>query len=396
TVQTTEDTLVEEDETFSVSLANPTNGAVISSTQGAAKGTIIDDDDEIVAVATLERSDTFGIFTIRGSALKVTLVEHGSTQVNELGVFLVDNAQGSINGIAPGASGYNQAALDRAKTQSKAIFSVISDLPNGFNSVGLTRLLGFNSGEHLKFFLIKDGTIDSYQSGQTPASNILFANPSNQRITGSSTQGFTLDWEDGTGNSTDFKDLIIKIESTNDDLVLGTNLQGQSQAEIIDLSDISGQVRANFSVFREASFNNEVYFYEVDSVNGQIGSLQANANNRAAYLQAAINNLLKDATTGQTIKFAVSNQGTQTGSATINAGSIFAPMIVINGTLSELMDNNGDNDPRVYFPYLGVNSDGVDHIRLLGNNTFGFEDLPNGGDRDYNDVIVKFNFSSIV
>jgi len=43
----------------------------------------------------------------------------------------------------------------------------------------------------------------------------------------------------------------------------------------------------------------------------------------------------------------------------------------------------------VYFPFLGANSDGIDHIRLLGNNVFGFEDLPSGGDRDYNDIIVR-------
>lgn len=40
-----------------------------------------------------------------------------------------------------------------------------------------------------------------------------------------------------------------------------------------------------------------------------------------------------------------------------------------------------------------LTSDQVDHIRLLENNTFGFEDLPNGGDKDYNNVIVQVNLS---
>jgi hypothetical protein len=31
----------------------------------------------------------------------------------------------------------------------------------------------------------------------------------------------------------------------------------------------------------------------------------------------------------------------------------------------------------------------MDHIRLLGNNTFGFEDLAGGGDNDFNDVIIQ-------
>ncbi|MBW4674422.1 MAG: DUF4114 domain-containing protein [Desmonostoc geniculatum HA4340-LM1] len=32
-------------------------------------------------------------------------------------------------------------------------------------------------------------------------------------------------------------------------------------------------------------------------------------------------------------------------------------------------------------------------MQLLGNNTFSFQDLANGGDKDYNDVIVRVNFS---
>ncbi|MEH1866210.1 MAG: hypothetical protein V7K69_14580 [Nostoc sp.] len=31
-------------------------------------------------------------------------------------------------------------------------------------------------------------------------------------------------------------------------------------------------------------------------------------------------------------------------------------------------------------------------FRLLGNNTFGFEDLPNSGDKNYNNMIVQGNF----
>ncbi|WP_366828870.1 DUF4114 domain-containing protein [Nostoc sp. NMS2] len=54
---------------------------------------------------------------------------------------------------------------------------------------------------------------------------------------------------------------------------------------------------------------------------------------------------------------------------------------------------NSNVNKNVYFAFLGANSDRLDHIRLLGNNTFGFEDLANGGDKDYNDVIVQVNLS---
>jgi Domain of unknown function (DUF4114) len=48
----------------------------------------------------------------------------------------------------------------------------------------------------------------------------------------------------------------------------------------------------------------------------------------------------------------------------------------------------------VYTAYSLSNADKVDHIRLLGDNTFGFEDLYGGGDRDFNNIIVKVTFNS--
>jgi hypothetical protein len=41
---------------------------------------------------------------------------------------------------------------------------------------------------------------------------------------------------------------------------------------------------------------------------------------------------------------------------------------------------------------LGANTDGMDHVKLLGDNTFGFEDTSGGGDQDFDDVVVKARF----
>ncbi len=48
-----------------------------------------------------------------------------------------------------------------------------------------------------------------------------------------------------------------------------------------------------------------------------------------------------------------------------------------------------------YFAYLGANSDRAEHIRLLGDNIWGFEDLPNSGDRDFNDVVIKVKLNVV-
>ncbi|MFM5944610.1 MAG: hypothetical protein ACKO9G_14785, partial [Dolichospermum sp.] len=115
------------------------------------------------------------IFTISGGSgnpkLQVTLTESNSNLLNELAVFTVDDAQGKINGIAPGETGYTQAALNK----SKVIFSTLANVPNGFDINNLTSLLEFESGNNLRFLLVKNGTIDSVQNGNTPTSDILFS-----------------------------------------------------------------------------------------------------------------------------------------------------------------------------------------------------------------------------
>ncbi|MCS6813424.1 MAG: DUF4114 domain-containing protein [Cyanobacteria bacterium] len=73
----------------------------------------------------------------------------------------------------------------------------------------------------------------------------------------------------------------------------------------------------------------------------------------------------------------------------MTGGGIFAPFIIVNGTIAEALAGQC----QVYFPFIAANSDGVDHICMLGNNVFGFEDLPNGGDRDFNDVIVRVSIA---
>ncbi|NRB07136.1 MAG: DUF4114 domain-containing protein [Richelia sp.] len=52
------------------------------------------------------------------------------------------------------------------------------------------------------------------------------------------------------------------------------------------------------------------------------------------------------------------------------------------------------NNPPVYFSFIGGNFDETDHIRFFGNGIFGFEDLPGGGDEDYNDVMIEIDLST--
>ena len=187
--------------------------------------------------------------------------------------------------------------------------------------------------------------------------------------------------------NSNFNYLVVQIQPTEQDLPFGTNLQNYLQIDLIGLTQ--AVVTAEYSVFREAAFNNEVYFYKVDA-DGKVDRFDPNTN---IYQKSALDNLVKDAVTGEIVKFSAANQGVKSGTAQIETGSIIAPLIIVNGSLDQLTDSDSSNNPEIYFPYSGANADGVDHIRLLADNTFGFEDLPDGGDSDYNDLIVKINFN---
>jgi hypothetical protein len=332
--------------------------------------------------------DVFKISGIGNSfKLKITLTGRESSFVNELGIFTVDDDAGRINGIAPGSPEYTKLALARGKI----VFSAIANNPNGFSTDNISRILQLKYSEKIKFYLIKNNSTDAVNAGSN--SEIIFADLTKQKVTNLGDDIFSLAWKDGSHNNVNFKDLEVKLQATKETLTLGTDLQDKNQNEVIDLRGITGQVRAEFQVHREAAFNNVVGFYQVANANGGIDT-NGDGNidilpGQAGYIQAAIQSRI----TG--INLAVSNQTTGNFTANLTAGSIFAPFIIVNSNIDALLDSNTSNDPAVYFPFLGANSDKTDHIRLLGDNIFGFEDLVGGGDRDYNDIVMKVNLTTV-
>jgi hypothetical protein len=333
-----------------------------------------------------------GVATLNGENdrvnLKISLLnDNNPTQSYEIGVFIVDNDEGAVNGIKPGATGYLQAVLPN----SQVLFSAIANRPNGFNLGNIDRILAA-PGKRLGFYRINNGTSDDIQRdiqlGRNPNSNVLFSTLDTSQLSFEN-GSFILKWK---GNNI-LDNLGVKIEVTSDLVPIGTGVQGGNQRELIDTREITGQVSINVSVYREAAFNNLVGFYSIDDLTGGIGALNPSNPNldRQAYVQAA----LARRVTGLPL-LGANNQANATFAGSLTGNNLYAPFIIVNGTLEQLLDSNGNNNPQIYFPFLGANSDGKDHIRLLGNNIFGFEDLPGGGDNDYNDMIVKISLTTSV
>jgi hypothetical protein len=154
---------------------------------------------------------------------------------------------------------------------------------------------------------------------------------------------------------------------------------------LIDLSDLNYST-VSITVNENTLSSGTIGFYEVNAdgsvINSESG--QTTAVGDSGYTQAAIANRLD---------FDLNLDGKSTEfTAEFAPGSTYAPFVVVDGTIAELEDGDHSNDPTVYFPYAGVNADGMEHIRSLGDNTFGIENVQNSGDLNFDDLVVNFDF----
>ena len=49
-----------------------------------------------------------------------------------------------------------------------------------------------------------------------------------------------------------------------------------------------------------------------------------------------------------------------------------------------------------FFSYASANPDNISHFKQLSVNSFGMEDMLGGGDMDFNDLVVSFQFLAII
>ena len=169
------------------------------------------------------------------------------------------------------------------------------------------------------------------------------------------------------------------LEALNANPIRTTVTGDGKEVEIVDLTNFEdgSKVTVDYTISREADFNNEVYFYAVDDITGTVDGV---AVGDEGYLQAALNNLVSSA-------FSTSDDNTESGSLEFTAGSYIAPLIIANNNLEAAQSG----DATVYFSFPGASTDGFDHIQKLNDTTFGFEDLLNGGDQDFNDIVITID-----
>ena len=323
------------------------------------------------------------ILTIGGGEnnipLRFTLNQANAGVVNEVGVFRVDDTEGTVGGIAPGEEGYAEAALESATV----IFSALEGTSELFDQNPTRIIDDFSSSDNLSFYLIQNSTTDAaladLDAGLPITDNIFFAsNAANGDgldhvdVDDLGNNSFAFHWEDTFGGGDlDFNDLSFTVATTNDEPPLGNSFQGESQQELIDLTSRTGeQVLTQFFIDSNSNFANLGGLYRVENASGAVLDSQGNLVNPGdeGYAEAAL--------AASVVEFGESDGNVTTSLA---GGFIYAPYVLADGETG-------------YFPFVDGNGDGFDHLRLLADNTFGFEDTVGGGDASFDDFTFEVYF----
>ncbi len=339
-----------ENVTFSDNMAGDnSDSSPISST--IMSGTDLNTEDlfgkTITATNTTVDNSANSLFTIKAETNTLEVTELGTADTIKLQL-----QQAGIDSVSELVI-YSTDAFGNNRTQIGS-FSLIKDgqLPTSYAPEFTLENSNIAEGTFLQFELVQNGvtriaTISSASDGQV-----------------------ALDFDSGT-----------RLLAAFDSYSSTTNLL-RDDATTIDLTGLpasmSGSTTLEFVVYREAAFDNMVGLYSTDNANGGIEDPLGNMimPGTAGYKEAALARQLDVRLMGQNGR-TVSNF-----SANVTGIDFLGTFLVVDGT-----------DPaagEVFFSQMGANPDSNDHVKMLGNNTFGFEDLAGLGDRDFNDVVVKF------
>ena len=195
---------------------------------------------------------------------------------------------------------------------------------------------------------------------------------------------FRLRLDDGGSNDADFDDLDLRITGSltakNPSGIAMARLQRDSADALLDLTGIpSDGARLNFSLLTDSGFTNRFGLVKLDgdSITG-FSVAGVAAGNTDAFRTAVRDNLINP------------------GGSAINAGGKTSRTISWDvtaadaGTYAAVLINPNAQ----VFTFGATASDGQQHVKVLGDNTFGFEDLlySQNSDWDFNDFRVQVSF----
>ena len=255
----------------------------------------------------------------------------------------------------------------RAKTLLSSLENTDVTLPAG---TSFARDIQVINGNSIRFFEVADATLE--QLASLSDSRFRFLTPgeiTNSQVAFSSTSGvrFSLN--------------LLPTDPGLNALIS----QAQGVSSVLDLSAFTAaqSLSGTVAIGREADLNSNAGFYRTLDAAGTVLAADAITRLRpgdSGYTAAALRtpNIL-----GQLGSLSVADNQTATRSfSDVTGGTFLAPYAQVNGN--------------TFFAFGAASTDGLSHFRSLGNNLFGLEDTIGGGDKDFDDLVLGFNFSSVV
>ena len=224
--------------------------------------------------------------------------------------------------------------------------------------------------DNITFYKVKDGSLSDVIS--TTDSNFNFLT-----IDSFTTNTASLSSEDGLK--------LTLTESVVDQDINAFVGKHQSKAPIFDFSSIPESVMETMttkvSLSREANYDTEIGFYKIVDINGGVrdpltGILVSTDSEQYSQTALSADNLVNNLS-----KLIVEDNKSIVNTFTMNESSLIAPYATVNNETT-------------YFAFGAANSDNFDHFKSLGQNLIGFEDIHGGGDKDYDDMIIKIDINS--
>lgn len=276
---------------------------------------------------------------------------------NEIGIYVVDDLAGSVDGILPGQPGYAAAALSRASRQ--VVFA------SGAGA-GASMTATFDGGEILAYYMIRNDTTANFlsrnsanQRGRGPIAYFSFAaaNPDgvdHMRSVADPVTGNVLTyWEDMYGGGDqDYNDIVIQVTSSANAGVDATEAlrvpagAGTNVPVTVTLQPTEKAAGASDGNSPSAS-NGEFGVYVVDDLLGTVNGLQpGDTGYRAAVLSLA---------TGINGRQVLFDAGDQVGSSqqlNLPGGELVGFYYTTGGT--------------TFFSFDDGNEDGLEHFRWFG------------------------------
>lgn len=220
-----------------------------------------------------------------------------------------------------------------------------------------------NTG-NIHYFTVSGGTLDDFIDGRLSPDSLDM----NLEVNPTST-GYKVKWADG---------LELDVNLNQEPRSPLSIFQGQHEGEL--LINPTEETTLNVTIKSWADYDNSVGLIAIEDNSGAIidplsGETLLPGDSDWASV-ALEHHLFFEGKAGDS------------SSIILTPGTTYMPFIVADGSVAEFLE--GDKT-QAYFPFIAANSDGFDHVRLLGDNSFAFEDLHGGGDLDFNDIVIEFS-----